>query len=45
MDPIPEVRKPPGESIDSALPPPFVNIVSPQFIVWGMGGEHTGNRV
>jgi hypothetical protein len=39
MDHIPEVRNPPGASIDSALPPPFVKIVGPQFMVWGMAGE------
>ena len=37
---IPQVLNPPGESIDRELPPPFVKIVTPQFAVHFIAGEH-----
>ena len=40
MHTISQVLNPPGEPIDSALPPPFVKIVTPQFAVPFIAGEH-----
>lgn len=40
MHPIPQMLDPPGQPIHSRVPPPFVKIVRPQFMVWDIAGEH-----
>ena len=40
MHPIPQMLDPSGQPIHGIVPPPFVKIVGPQFMVGGIAGEH-----